>query len=160
MKKEEDLRLDQIMEGERVKELKKQDERERARIDELRKGAAKIRRQIEERKEASILEQERKYQETKQILKHIANTAEQEKREKASKVIAQKKLMEGVLQANLECMELKKKEKLKEEEEDRKVQQYLVEKEKRDQENDRIQAQKKAEREQELARLRAAQEKV
>jgi hypothetical protein len=36
----------------------------------------------------------------------------------------------------------------------------LLDKEKRDIENDRIQALKKAEREQELARLRAAQEKV
>lgn len=54
----------------------------------------------------------------------------------------------------------KKMEKMREEEEDRKILHYTIEKEKRDIENDRIQAEKRAEREQELARLRAAQEKV
>ncbi|KAJ3254554.1 Cilia- and flagella-associated protein 45 [Boothiomyces macroporosus] len=159
-RKEEDLRLDAIMERERVNELAKLEEKERKRMEELRRGAAKIRQQIEERREAALLEQERKDQETKQILKTIAENAEQEKREKAAKIQAQRKLMQGVTSANQESIELKKKEKLLEEEEDRKVLQYILEKEKRDLENDRIQAQKKAEREQELARLRAAQEKM
>ncbi|KAJ2994230.1 Cilia- and flagella-associated protein 45 [Globomyces sp. JEL0801] len=159
-KKEEELRLDAMMENERVRELKKLEERERKRVEELRKGAAKIRQQIEERREAALLEQERRDQETKQILKNIADTAEQEKREKAAKVKAQRLLMQGVTAANQESMELKRKEKLLEEEEDRKVLNYILEKEKRDVENDRIQAMKKAEREQELSRLRAAQEKM
>ncbi|KAJ3276655.1 Cilia- and flagella-associated protein 45 [Terramyces sp. JEL0728] len=159
-KKEEDLRLDAIMERERVNELAKLEEKERKRMEKLRKGAAKIRQQIEERREAALLDQERKDQETKQILKTIAENAEQEKREKEAKVKAQRTLMQGVTAANQESIELKKKEKLLEEEEDRKVLQYILEKEKRDLENDRIQGQKKAEREQELARLRAAQEKM
>ena len=57
-------------------------------------------------------------------------------------------------------MEYKLLEKKLEEEEDIKVLQYQMEKERRDNENDRLLAQKKAGREQELARLRAAQEKV
>lgn len=159
-RKEEDLRLDAIMEFERVNELKKLEEREKKRVEELRKGAAKIREQIEERREYASLEQERRDQETKAILKQIADTNEHEKREKAIKVQAQKKLMQGVIAANIESTSLKKKEKDLEEEEDRKVLQYLLDKEKRDEENDRQLAIKKIEREKELSRLRAQQEKM
>ncbi|KAK5671086.1 hypothetical protein BDV3_004767 [Batrachochytrium dendrobatidis] len=159
-RKIEDARLDAMMELERTTELKKLEERETRRVEELRKGAAKIREQIEERREAALLEQERRDQETKLILKAIAETAEQEKQEKLSKIKNQRILMMDVVKTNQESMEYKRKEKLQEEEEDRKVLQYIVEKEARDTENDRIQAQKKAEREIELARLRAAQEKI
>ena len=148
------------MEFERVNELKKLEEREKKRVEELRKGAAKIREQIEERREYASLEQERRDQETKAILKQIADTNEHEKREKATKVQAQKKLMQGVIAANIESTSLKKKEKDLEEEEDRKVLQYLLDKEKRDEDNDRQLAIKKIEREKELTRLRAQQEKV
>jgi hypothetical protein len=148
------------MEFERVNELKKLEEREKKRVEELRKGAAKIREQIEERREYASLEQERRDQETKAILKQIADTNEHEKREKATKVQAQKKLMEGVIAANIESTSLKKKEKDLEEEEDRKVLQYLLDKEKRDEDNDRQLAIKKIEREKELTHLRAQQEKV
>ncbi|KAJ3100916.1 Cilia- and flagella-associated protein 45 [Phlyctochytrium planicorne] len=159
-KKEEDSRLDAMMEMERVNELKKLEEREKLRIEELRKGAAKIREQIEERREAALLEQERRDQETKQILKALAEMNEQDKNEKLQKVTSQKKLMQEVVKANLESMDRKKQVKLAEEEEDKKVLQYLLEKEQRDIENDKAQQLKKAEREQELARLRAAQEKM
>ncbi|KAI8928622.1 tumor suppressor, Mitostatin-domain-containing protein [Entophlyctis helioformis] len=159
-RKEEEARLDTMMEQERVNELKKLEERERKRVEELRKGAAKIRQQIEERREAALLEQERRDQETKQILKTIADTAEQEKQEKLSKIRSQRLLMQEVAKANQESLEHKRREKLREEEEDRKILQYIIEKEQRDIENDKLQAQKKAEREQELARLRAAQEKM
>lgn len=65
-----------------------------------------------------------------------------------------------VVKANQDSTERKRIQKLAEEEEDRKVLQYLLEKEQREIENDKIAAAKKAERELELARLRAAQEKV
>lgn len=158
--KEESLRLDAMMEQERVADLVRLENRERLRMEEMRKGAATIRKQIEERRQAALLEQERKDQETKQILKQIADTIEQEKKEKALKVSAQKKLMLGVSAANQASMELKKTERLKEQEEEKRVLQYILDKEKREQENDRILAEKKAERELELTRLRAAQEKV
>eukprot|EP00842_Homolaphlyctis_polyrhiza_P004369 jgi/Hompol1/4933/HPOL_004045-RA len=159
-RRQEEARLDAMMEIERVNELKKLEEREKRRVEELRKGAAKIREQIEERREAALLEQERRDQETKQILKAISDMAEQEKKEKLNKIKSQRLLMQDVAKANQESMEHKRLEKIREEEDDRKVLQYIIEKEKRDIENDRVQAQKKAEREQELARLRAAQEKM
>ncbi|KAJ3297195.1 Cilia- and flagella-associated protein 45 [Borealophlyctis nickersoniae] len=159
-RKEEDSRLDAMMEAERVAELKKLEEREKRRVEELRRGAAVIRQQIEERREAALLQQERRDQETQAILKTIKDMNEQDKAEKAAKVQSQKLLMQEVVKANQESMERKRIQKLAEEEEDNKVLQYLLEKEKRDIENDKIAAAKKAEREKELARLRAAQEKM
>lgn len=97
-KKEEEGRLDAMMELERVAELKKLEEREKKRVEELRKGASKIREQISERREAALLEQERKDQETKMILEHIADVDEQDKREKMEKVEAQRRLMQEVKQ--------------------------------------------------------------
>ncbi|KAJ3092107.1 Cilia- and flagella-associated protein 45 [Quaeritorhiza haematococci] len=155
----EESRLDAMMEMERVSELKKIEERERKRIEELRRGAAKIRDQIEERREAAILDQEKKDHETKAILKAIADMNEQDRKEKLDKIKAQRAMMQEVAKANQESMELKRLQRLAEEQEDQKVLQYLLEKERREIENDKLQAAKKAEREKELARLRAAQEK-
>ena len=159
-RKEEDFRLDAVMELERVNELKKIEEKEKLRVEELRKGAAIIREQIAERQEFALLEQERRDQETKQILKAISDFAEDEMKDKLQKIKNQKALMQEVAKANQESMERKKLVKLAEEEEDRKVLQYILDKEQRDNENDRIAIAKKAEREKELSRLRAAQERV
>ncbi|KAJ3394019.1 Cilia- and flagella-associated protein 45 [Entophlyctis sp. JEL0112] len=158
-RKEEDARLDAMMEIERVNELKKLEEREKRRI-EGPVGAAKIREQIEERREAALLEQERRDQETKQILKAIADMNEQDKAEKLQKIKMQRIMMLDVAKANQESTERRRQMKIAEEEEDKKVLQYILDKEQREIEKDRIMQQKKAEREIELARLRAAQEKM
>ncbi|KAJ3203700.1 Cilia- and flagella-associated protein 45 [Entophlyctis luteolus] len=153
-RKEEDARLDAMMEIERVNELKKLEEREKRRIEgpvELRKGAAKIREQIEERREAALLEQERRDQETKQILKAIADMNEQDKAEKLQKIKMQRIMMLDVAKANQESTERRRQMKIAEEEEDKKVLQYILDKEQREIEKDRIMQQKKAEREIELA---------
>ncbi|KAI9098279.1 tumor suppressor, Mitostatin-domain-containing protein [Phlyctochytrium arcticum] len=159
-RKEEEARLDAIMEAERVAELEKLAEREKKRVEEMRRGAATIRAQISERREASLLDGERREQETKGILAQIAAMAEQDALEKAAKLDAQKVLRLQVVKANQESADRKKLAREKEEEEDRKVLEYILEKEQREIENDRVQKEKKAEREKELSRLRAAQEKM
>ena len=63
---------------------------------EMRKGASIIRKQIDERREASLLEQERKDQETKVILQAIKEQAEFEMEEKRKKYEEQKILMQKV----------------------------------------------------------------
>ncbi|KAJ3006725.1 UNVERIFIED_CONTAM: Cilia- and flagella-associated protein 45, partial [Siphonaria sp. JEL0065] len=144
-RKDEEARLDAMMELERVNALKVLEEREKKRIEELRKGAAKIRIQIEERREAALLEQERRDQETKQILKAIADMNDQFKVEKLNKVKAQRVMMLDVAKANQESTERKRQQKLAEEEEDKKVLQYILDKEQREIEKDKIMQQKKAE---------------
>lgn len=159
-RKEEELRLDSIMEYDRVQELDKLAEKELKRVMERRKGAAKIREQIAQRHQAAMLDQERKDVETRLILKVISDTAEREKAEKAQKIKTQRELMKDVIVANQTSTEHKRQEKLVEEEEDRKVLRYIIDKAKRENEKEAQNNAKKAEREKELARLRAAQEKA
>jgi len=159
-KREEDVRLDAMAELERVNELKKIDEKEKLRVQELKNGAAIIRQQILERQELQLLEQDKKDQETKVMLKALEDMAEAEVKEKMNKIRAQKSLMQDVVAANQKLLESKKLQKLAEEEEDKKVLQYILEKEKREVENSRIAKQKMADREVELARLKLAQKKV
>ncbi|KAJ3006942.1 hypothetical protein HKX48_009384 [Thoreauomyces humboldtii] len=159
-RKEEEARLDAMMEAVRVDELKKLEDREKDRIEEMRKGAATIRSQITDRREAALLEAERREQETKGILAQMEARNAQDVAEKAAKLQVQKRLRQQVVQANQDSLERKKLAKREEEEEDRKVLEYIIEKEKRETENDRVAKEKKAEREHELSRLRAAQEKM
>lgn len=95
-RKQEEFRLDSMMEMDRIQELKTQEQKEVRRVIEQRKGAATIRMQIEERREAALMEQERRDQETKAILKQIADTVEAELIEKEEKVRAQRVLMQHV----------------------------------------------------------------
>jgi Trichohyalin-plectin-homology domain len=62
--------------------------------------------------------------------------------------------------ANQESTEFKRQEKIREEQEDQKVLDYIIEKTRRETEKEKKEQARKAEREIELARLRAAQEKV
>ncbi|TPX53827.1 hypothetical protein PhCBS80983_g06154 [Powellomyces hirtus] len=158
-RKQEEARLDAMMEAVRVDELKKLEDREKKRIEEMRKGAATIRSQITDRREAALLEAERRDQETKLIIQQMEARNAQDLADKAAKIQVQKKLRQQVVLANQESLERKRLAKKEEEEEDRKVLEYIIEKEKRETENDRIAKEKKAERELELSRLRAAQEK-
>jgi hypothetical protein len=154
------MRLDEMMEVERQNDLQRLEERNVQRISEMRKGAQVIQQQIEERRVAALLESERRDQETKLTLQAIAQQAENEKCEKASKLQMQRELMNQVVQANQDAIARKKSQKLADQEEDRKLLAYLVEKEQKEIQKDREFQAKKAEREKELARLRAAQKRA
>ncbi|TPX37019.1 hypothetical protein SmJEL517_g00804 [Synchytrium microbalum] len=158
-KKLEQSRLDVMMETDRINELKKLEEREKLRVEEQRKGAAIIRKQIEERQEQLVLEEERKDQETQAMLKALRDRAEAEQREKEAKVKAQRLLMQQVVKANTESLEHKRQQRLAEEDEDRKVMVYLLDKDRRQEEAEKEKQLKKIEREKDVARLRAMQEK-
>jgi len=99
-----DKRLDQMMEVDRVKDLaririREQDRQKGTHIllnltSEMKKGAAVLRIQIDERKEAALLDIERKQIETKNTIKAIHLRNEQDVIEKQKKVAKQTALME------------------------------------------------------------------
>ncbi|KAI8912097.1 tumor suppressor, Mitostatin-domain-containing protein [Powellomyces hirtus] len=155
-RKQEEARLDAMMEAVRVDELKKLEDREKKRIEEMRKGAATIRSQITDRREAALLEAERRDQETKLIIQQMEARNAQDLADKAAKIQVQKKLRQQVVLANQESLERKRLAKKEEEEEDRKVLEYIIEKEKRETENDRIAKEKKAEPQQDALRAQRA----
>ncbi|KAI8800321.1 hypothetical protein BJ742DRAFT_745418 [Cladochytrium replicatum] len=125
--------------SERVNEVKNLEEREQKRIEGiLKSGVAQGRNKGEERREAAFLEQEGRDQETKGILKAIKHMQEQGVAEKLAKVQSQKRLMLEVAKANLDSTERIRQQQLPEEEEDRKVLQYLPDREARETENDKL----------------------
>ncbi|KAI9184302.1 hypothetical protein H9P43_003355 [Blastocladiella emersonii ATCC 22665] len=159
-RKSEDMRLDAMMESERQADLRRQEARQQARLAEMRRGAQVIQQQISERREAALLEAERKDQETKATLAIIARQAAEDKAEKQSKLQTQRALMQQVVLANTEAINKKKQQKLTDQDEDRKLLEYLVEKEQKEIAKDRELQARKAEREKELSRLRAAQKRA
>ncbi|KAJ1509457.1 Cilia- and flagella-associated protein 45, partial [Coelomomyces lativittatus] len=158
--KHESRRLDEMMERERQKDVERMEQRELARLEERRRGAKIIEHQILERREAALLEAEKRDQCTKQMLEAMMLRNLQEKEEKQRKLELQKQLMQQVAEANQEAIDRKKIQRQADQEEDRKLLNYLMEREVREIEKDKELQSKKAEREKELARLRAAQKKA
>ncbi|KAJ3338966.1 Cilia- and flagella-associated protein 45 [Gonapodya sp. JEL0774] len=157
--KEEQARLDSVMEAERVSDLKRIADNEQKRQQVLKEGADVIRRQIEERREFALLEQERKDQETKATLRAIAERLDDEKRQKVERAKKQKELHRVIARANSESIARKKAVKESALAEDRRVMEYLLEKEKKDAEAEKLKQEQVQAREKDLARLRAMQQK-
>eukprot|EP01061_Rhynchopus_euleeides_P032268 TRINITY_DN53546_c0_g1_i1.p1 TRINITY_DN53546_c0_g1~~TRINITY_DN53546_c0_g1_i1.p1 ORF type:complete len:508 (+),score=219.80 TRINITY_DN53546_c0_g1_i1:114-1526(+) len=157
---EEEARLDMAMEMERLKALKMYEEREQKRIENRRKGAAVIRAQIEEREQERLRRLELKQQEQEAMLRHIEHTKDDDRQEALKKKEAARRLMKDVALANAEQIRLKNRQREVEQAEDRRIADYLKEKDAREQsiaeEHERV----KAEKEREIARLRSLQEKA
>eukprot|EP01060_Flectonema_neradi_P041275 TRINITY_DN974_c0_g2_i1.p1 TRINITY_DN974_c0_g2~~TRINITY_DN974_c0_g2_i1.p1 ORF type:complete len:481 (+),score=147.68 TRINITY_DN974_c0_g2_i1:61-1503(+) len=159
-KQEEEKRLDMMMEMERLKALKMYEEREQKRIENRKRGAAVIRAQIEEREQERLRRLELKQQEQEAMLRHIERMKDDDRRENLKKKEAAKRLMEDVALANAEQIRLKNRQREVEQEEDRRISEYLREKDAREQEIAQEHERIKAEKEREIARLRSLQEKA
>lgn len=159
-KKEEEKRLDMMMEMERLKALKMYEERESKRIEDRRKGAGVIRAQIDEREQDRLRQLELKQQEQEAMLSHIEKMREEDSREAVRKREAARRLMEDVALANAEQIRLKTRQRETEMEEERRITEYLKEKERRDQEIAEEQERVRNEKEREIARLRSLQERA
>jgi hypothetical protein len=136
------------------------DERESKRLEDRKKGAAVIRAQMEERTQDRLRSQELKQQEQDAMLRHIEKMKEDDRREGERKRDASRRLMEDVALANAEQIRLKTRHRESEIEEDKRITEYLHEKEKREailaEEHERV----RVEKEREVARMRTKQEKA
>jgi hypothetical protein len=159
-KTEDGRRLDMMMEVERLKALKMYEEREVKRIEDRKKGAAVIRAQIEEREQERLRSHELKQQEQDAMLRHINRMKEDDRVEASKKKDAARRLMEDVALANAEQIRLKNRQREMEQEEERRISEYIKEKEQREQELQEEQERLRAEKEREIARLRSMQEKA
>ncbi|PNH08697.1 Coiled-coil domain-containing protein 19, mitochondrial [Tetrabaena socialis] len=157
---EEQRRLDLMMEIERVKALEQYEARERQRLDERRRGAAVLNEQINERQRERTRQEELRDQERMQMLKEMERLKEEEMQAQIEKRLQAKFLMEEVATANSEQIRRKEQMKVREKDEDLRIAEYIVQKELREQsltaEKERI----AREKEQEVARLRAMQERA
>jgi len=157
---EEQRRLDMMMELERLKALRMYEEREVKRIEDRKKGASVLRAQIEEREQERLRRLELKQQEQDAMLRHIERMKEDDRLEALKKKEGSKRLMEDVALANAEQIRLKNRQREMEQEEERQIAAYIKDKEQRDQDVVDEQRRVKAEKEKEIARLRAQQEKA
>ncbi|CAI2366155.1 unnamed protein product [Moneuplotes crassus] len=150
--RDEERRLDLMMEIERLKNLKHQDELEQKRKQALKQGSVVIIDQIKERELERIREQEMREKEKQLILDQIEQLKEEERRELEEKRETAKRMMHEVEAANQDAITTKEKKKLEEKELEAKI----VEEEEQEAEKRRIQEEK----EREVQRLRDLQEKA
>lgn len=158
--KRDEHKLDDAMEQDRVADIARMAQREKQRKQDMYMGAAVIRKQIEEREEAMLLEQERKDQETRHMLAQIAAMAQEDTAEKQRRHVEQHKMMDQVLEANRHSVTKRKQLKLDAQQEDRQLMQYLIDRDREAARKEQEATERKAEREKEISRLRAMQQKV
>uniref|UniRef100_A0A7S0VDS1 Cilia- and flagella-associated protein 45 n=1 Tax=Polytomella parva TaxID=51329 RepID=A0A7S0VDS1_9CHLO len=157
---EEQRRLDVMMEVERIKALDQYSERERQRHEERLKGARVLEEQIRDRQRERIRQEELRDQERIQLLREMERMKEEEMQVTIEKKIQAKTLMEEVATANADQIKRKEVMKLHEKEEERKIAEYILQKDLRERallaEKERL----AKEKELETARLRAMQERA
>merc|ERR1719198_1877491 len=131
---EEERRLDTVMEVERLKALKMYEEREIRRKEDQRVGAQVIINQMKERERERVRQLELQDQEREAMLKQNEDLKNEELHQAQIKKDAGKKLLEEVAMSNADQIMLKKREKEKGKDEDRRIAAYLREREMREQE--------------------------
>ncbi|XQJ25300.1 tumor suppressor, Mitostatin, putative [Leishmania guyanensis] len=135
-------------------------ERERQRMEEQQRNAAMIKVQLHERDVERVRRLERHQQEQDAMSRHIELLQVEEKAEKLRRIEAARRLMEEAAIANAEQIALKKREREMLLEEERKMAEYIKQKEERDEAYAEEQARIRYEKEMEVARLRASQQRV
>ena len=157
--KQKEEKLDLMMELERLKELKFQQEREHALKVERYKGARVIVDQIKEKEIRRLKEQEAKEQEGELMKRQIKLLQEEDQRNEEKKRLENERMAKEIENINKISALNRDKKKLKEKEEDLARLKYNMEKAKKEEE---LIAEKKriqAEKEKETQKLREKQEK-
>lgn len=132
--KNQNMKIDLMMEYERLKELKFQEDRERERREQQKQGALIIIDQIKERdierlRQKEILERERQL-----IIKQMKDLEDEDRRIAELKKVQGAKLSKEVSEANNLAIELKERRKIEEKELELKIFQYNMEKIKKEEE--------------------------
>lgn len=160
LQREEQARLDEMMEIDRVKALREQAERDEAVRKTRFSGAAQIKTQILEREEQRMLEEEMKEQEVQAMLRQIKDMQVAEEQAVARKKEKAAKLLQEVAKVNDAAQVYKQQQLEAEREEDERIRQYALDKVAREEaEEQRKIAEKKA-RDIEAGRLLAQQERA
>lgn len=157
---EEEKRLDEMMEIERLKALKEYEEREKLKELERLKGARVIQQQIKDNEQQRLLDEERKDQETVAMLQYLEKLQIEDMQGLIKKRETQKALMREVAKSNEEIQRQREIQKDQEKLADVKVMEYLKEKAAREEAYQREVEKTRIEKEKEIGRLRALQERA
>lgn len=157
---EEERREDMMMEVERIKTLKMHQERAKMRAEEQKIGATVIIQQIQEREAERIRQEEQREQEAQTMIQRIKEMELKEEEEKQQKVIAGRKLLDQVVQANQAQARAKLAKKQEELEEEMQIAQYLRDREAAHAREDAEKARVRAEKDDEYQKILLKQEKL
>ncbi|XP_054760160.1 cilia- and flagella-associated protein 45-like [Lytechinus pictus] len=156
----EEKRLDAMMEVDRQKALQLQEEIEEQRKIERYEGKTMILTQISQREEERLLQQEKKDQEAQQMLKYLEKLQMEDLKDLDKKRQIQVEAQKEIHRSNEEAEELKRKKQEQEKLADLKVNEYMKQKAEREAAYEAEQERIRIEKEKEIARLRALQERA
>merc|ERR1711988_2077216 len=125
---EEEMRLDEVMEAERVRAVELYEQREAQRAVDRVHGKDVIVEQIKARERERLLQQEILDQERDAMLRQLERLKEEDLLKAEMKKEAAKKLMEEVAESNAQMTRLKELKRIREKEEDARIAQYLKDK--------------------------------
>lgn len=157
---QEQKRLDMMMDIERLKALKLQEEREAARKVAQREGCSVIIDQIKEREIERIKEQEVREREGQMMLQHIENLKQEEIKAAQEKKERAKKMMAEVEVSNKAAIMVKESKKKEEKDLEQKIVEYNKAKAQREEEELQEKLRIQNEKEREVQKLRDLQEKA
>ena len=157
-KKEE--KVDLMVEIERLKGMKEQEDKEKELQKIQKEGVKIILKQIEDNKRERQRQKDIEEKERKELLKRIEEEQQKEKELNIIKKIEQEKRVKESLEANEKAIQAKQQKILQEREEDLKIEKYNKEKYKKEEEEYQAKKRLEHEKEMELQKMREKQEKA
>ena len=160
MYKRKEEKLDTMMELERLKELKQQQDRENNRKKLQRDGCLIIIDQIKQKEYEKIKKREIVEKEKQMILRQLKELADEDLRQNEKKRLSNEQAAKEIVESNKINALNKQKRLLEEKEEDLKILKYNLEKAKKEEEELKEKKRLQEEKEREVQKLREKQEKA
>lgn len=158
--KDEEKRLDMMMEVDRLNAIKVQEEIEAKRKSDQQTGAKMILKQIEMNRQEKLIQEEVREQENAMMLTHLEKLQKEDYEEVRKRKEKQKALASDLIIANRDLEKQKEFRKQQDIVAELKVLEYQRDKAARDSAYEAEQEKKRQDREKEIARLRAKQERA
>ena len=153
-------KLDTMMELQRLKELKKLQDKEQLMQKQRREGCLVIIEQMKKKELEKIKHQEQLEKEKKEILQNIKKLQDEDLKETEKKRILKEKMTQEIVESNKISVLNKQKKLAQEKEEDLKILKYNMEKAKKEEEELKEKKRIQEEKEKEIQKMREKQEKA
>ena len=157
-KKEE--KLDTMMELDRLKNLKSQQDKEKIREKERKEGCLVIIEQMKKKEMDKIKEKEQKEKEQKELVKYLKKLEDEDNLENERKKLMKEKINQEIVESNKISILNKQKKLAEEKEEDLRILKYNMQKAKLEEEKLKEKKRIQEEKEKEVQKLREKQEKA
>ena len=157
-KKEE--KLDTMMELDRLKNLKSQQDKEKIREKERKEGCLVIIEQMKKKEMDKIKEKEQKEKEQKGLVKYLKKLEDEDNLENERKKLMKEKIAQEIVESNKISILNKQKKLAEEKEEDLRILKYNMQKAKLEEEKLKEKKRIQEEKEKEVQKLREKQEKA